>query len=150
MKNYMPFIAICLFFALLLSGCAGTNSSKFTYNNTYKPNMSVNDEKCYDSSVMLNLDIKSAKAVAKKVLTEFDTEITEETDTAIKADRIRRYGNGGGACCYGGEELGVNLQQVDANNTFITVTTKTGWRGYPMQGGSVMQIYRQNDKTGCD
>ena len=66
------------------------------------------------------------KKIAKKVLIALDSKITEETDTSIKAQRNRYIGVFVGS---GGEELAINLKEIDSSKTFITATTKTGFVG---------------------
>jgi hypothetical protein len=132
MKYPMLTIPIYICLALLVSGCVGTTSSKFAYNDKYIPGIPINDAKCYDGSVLLPLDIESAYAVARKMVAEFDTEITYESGTTIRAIRNLRFKDGAGRS--GGEELRVNLQKIDGKNTFITVTTRTGIAGGATQG----------------
>ncbi len=112
--------------AVVITGCAGTNVSNFSYDNNYKVNIPVKGEKCYDASVLLGVDIKNAKDIAKKVIVALDSTIAEETDTSIKAQRNRHVGLLVGS---GGEELFVNLKAVGDNKTFVTATTKTGFVG---------------------
>ncbi len=112
--------------SVIVSGCAGTHASKFMYNEGYGINEPVKGEKCYDASVLLGVDMKRAKDIARKVTIALDSTITEETDTSIKAQRNRHIGLFVGS---GGEELAVNLQEVDAGKTFISATTKTGFVG---------------------
>ena len=110
---------------VIMSGCAGTYISKFTYNETYKVNKPVRGGGCYDASVLLGVDMTRAKDIAKKVILAHDSTITDESDTFIKAQRNRHFG----IVCRGGEELTINLRKVDNNKTFITATTKTGFIG---------------------
>jgi len=118
-------VVICSF-VVLMSGCAGTHVSKFSYSESYNVNEPVKGEECYDASVLLGVDMTRAKDIAKKVIIALDSEITEETDTSIKAQRNRHIGVFVGS---GGEELAVNLKKIDNNKTFITATTKTGFVG---------------------
>jgi hypothetical protein len=113
-------------FVVFMSGCAGTHVSEFTYNENYNVNEPVKGEGCYDASVLLSVDMASAKDIAKKVIIALDSTITEETDTSIKAQRNRHIGVFVGS---GGEELAVNLKKIDNNKTFISATTKTGFVG---------------------
>ena len=113
-------------FVAIMSGCAGTSVSKYSYNENYNVNVPVKGEKCYDASVLLGVDLARAKDIAKKVIIAIDSTINEETDTVIKAQRNRHIGVFVGS---GGEELAVNLQKIDSNKTFVSVTTKTGFVG---------------------
>jgi hypothetical protein len=113
-------------FVAIMSGCAGTSVSKYSYNENYNVNVPVKGEKCYDASVLLGVDLARAKDIAKKVIIAIDSTINEETDTVIKAQRNRHIGVFVGS---GGEELAINLQKIDSNKTFVSVTTKTGFVG---------------------
>jgi hypothetical protein len=113
-------------FVAIMSGCAGTHVSKYSYNENYNVNEPVKGEKCYDASVLLGVNMQRAKDIAKKALIALDSKITEETDTSIKAQRNRYIGVFVGS---GGEELAVNLKEIDSNKTFISATTKTGFVG---------------------
>ena len=105
----------------IISGCAGTHVSKYSYDENYNVNEPVKGEKCYDASVLLGVDLKRAKDIAKKVVIALDSKITEETDTLIEAQRNRHIGVFVGS---GGEEIAVNLREIDSSKTFITATTK--------------------------
>jgi hypothetical protein len=111
---------------VIMSGCAGTQVSKYSYNETLIINEPVKDADCYDASVLLGVDIKRAKDIAKKVVIALDSTISEDTDTSIKAQRNRHIGLFVGS---GGEELAVILKEVDGKKTFISATTKTGFVG---------------------
>lgn len=124
-KSLFLFAFGCIFIAIM-SGCAGTLVSKFSYNENYNVNQPIKGEKCYDASVLLRVDIKRARDIAKKVIIALDSRITEETDISIRAQRNRHIGVFVGS---GGEELAVNLKEVDSNKTFISATTKTGFVG---------------------
>ncbi len=113
-------------FVAIISGCAGTHVSKFSYNENSVVNEPVKGGKCYDASVLLGVDVNRAKDIAKKVIIALDSKISEETDTSIKAQRNRHIGVFVGS---GGEELAVNLKEIDSNKTFISATTKTGFVG---------------------
>ncbi|MFZ6656893.1 hypothetical protein [Undibacterium sp. TJN19] len=91
-----------------------------------KANQITKSDDCYDASVLLEKDLNTSKTIAKKVLTGVNATVSSETDTVIKAQRNRNIGLVVGS---GGEELFVNLKSVSAANTFITVTTKTGFVG---------------------
>jgi hypothetical protein len=110
----------------LLSSCAGTQVSKFSYSETLKINEPIKGEGCYDASVVLGENIIRAKDIAKKVIVALDSTITEETATSIKAQRNRHIGLFVGS---GGEELAVNLKEIDSKKTFIAATTQTGFVG---------------------
>lgn len=109
------------------TGCAGTQVSRFTYSNdAYKVNVPVKDEGCYDASVLLASDAARTKDVAGKVVVALDSTVTESSETAIRAQRNRHVGVFVGS---GGEELAIAWKPVDANKTFVTATTKTGFVG---------------------
>jgi hypothetical protein len=110
----------------MLSGCGGTHVSKYTFNDTYKTNIPVKDENCYDASILLGVNSKRAKDISEKVLIAIDSTIEENTDTVLKAQRNRHVGVFVGS---GGEELAINLKALDDKSTFATVTTKTGFVG---------------------
>ncbi len=124
-RSISVLIVVCSF-VLIMSGCAGTHVSKFTYDENYTVNEPVKGEGCYDASVLLGEDMARAKDIAKKVIIALDSTITEETETSIKAQRNRHIGVFVGS---GGEELAVNLKKIDNNKTFISATTKTGFVG---------------------
>lgn len=125
-KNKLFSLIVVFGFVAIMSGCAGTHVSKYSYNENYNVNEPVKREKCYDASVLLGVNMQRAKDIAKKALIALDSKITEETDTLIKAQRNRHVGVFAGS---GGEELAVNLKEIDSNKTFITATTKTGLVG---------------------
>ena len=118
-------VVVCSF-VIIMSGCAGTHVSKFSYNESYNVNEPIKGEGCYDASVLLGVDMKRAKDIAKKVVIALDSKITEETDTSINAQRNRHIGVFVGS---GGEELAINLKEIDNSKTFISATTKTGFVG---------------------
>lgn len=121
-------IRIALLLAVVAtSGCAGTHVSKFTYSSdTYKVNVPVKDEGCYDASVLLGSDAARTRDVANKVVVALDSTVTESTDTSLHAERNRHVGVFVGS---GGEELAVQWKAVDGSKTFVTATTKTGFVG---------------------
>ncbi len=124
-KNVLLLVIVFSLIAII-SGCAGTQTSKFSYDETYKINEPMKGDKCYDASVLLGAKFQEAKDIAKKVIIALDSTITEELDTSIKAQRNRHIGVFVGS---GGEELTVNLKEIDSGKTFISVTTKTGFVG---------------------
>ena len=124
--NTSLYVLVACSFMAVISGCAGTQVSKFSYNDKYVVNQPVKDEKCYDASVLLGTDMARANDIAKKVIIGLDSTITEETNSSIKAQRNRHIGVFVGS---GGEELAVNLKEIDSNKTFISATTKTGFVG---------------------
>lgn len=136
MRSILVLIVICGIF-IIMSGCAGTDVSKFTYNENYKVNETIKGEGCYDASVLLGVDMVRAKDIAKKVIIALDSTITDESDTLIKAQRNRHIGVFVGS---GGEELQVNLKKIDDNKTFVTVTTKIGFVGAAGQKAWSCQI----------
>lgn len=115
-----------IFSAALLSGCAGMATSNQTYNEKYAINTPQKTEKCYDASVLLGANAERTKDVTKKVIVAIDATITEETTDTISAERNRHIGVFVGS---GGEELFVNWKAIDAEKTFVTVATKTGFVG---------------------
>jgi len=124
--NTSLYVLVVFSFMAAVSGCAGTQVSKFSYNDKYIVNQPVKDEKCYDASVLLGTDMARANDIAKKVVIGLDSQITEETNSSIRAQRNRHIGVFVGS---GGEELTVNLKEIDSNKTFISATTKTGFVG---------------------
>lgn len=125
--NKATSLLITSFFAgVILSGCAGVQVSKFAYDESYQANKPMKGEKCYDASVLLAVDINRARDIAKKVLVAVDSTISEETDTLIKAQRNRHIGVFIGS---GGEELSISLKETGENQTFMSITTKTGFVG---------------------
>ena len=125
-KNKLFSLVIVFGFVAIMSGCAGTHVSKYSYNENYNVNEPVKGEKCYDASVVLSVNMQKAKDIAKKTLIALDSKITEETDTSIKAQRNRHIGVFVGS---GGEELAVNLKEIETNKTFVSAATKTGFVG---------------------
>ena len=124
-KSLSLLVAVFCFVAII-SGCAGTHVSKISYDKISNINEPIKGDKCYDAAVLLGIDIKRAKDIAKKVIIALDSKITEEQGTSIKAQRNRHIGLFVGS---GGEELAVNLKEIDSNKTFISATTKTGFVG---------------------
>jgi hypothetical protein len=111
---------------VFLSGCAGVQVSKFTYDDSYQVNKPIKGEKCYDASVLLGVDINRARDIAKKALVAVDSTISEETDILIKAQRNRHIGVFVGS---GGEKISISLKEAGENKTFMAITTKTGFVG---------------------
>lgn len=109
-----------------ISGCAGVQTSSYSYNDSYKVNQPVKGDGCYDASVLLGKSPSDAKEIARKVLVAIDSTISEETETLINAQRNRHIGVFVGS---GGEELSIALQGASNDKTFVTVTTKTGFVG---------------------
>jgi len=118
------FSSLCC--CLLITGCAGTQTSKFGFSETNQINVPVKDESCYDASVLLGANIKKSQEVAKKVLIGLDSTIEEETPTHIKAQRNRYVGFFVGS---GGEILIIQLKEISDEKTFATATTQTGFVG---------------------
>lgn len=115
-----------IFSAALISGCAGMATSSQTYNEQYMLNTPKKTEKCYDASVLLGANVERTKDVTKKVLVAVDATISEETGNTISAQRNRHIGVFVGS---GGEELFINWKAIDAEKTYVTVATKTGFFG---------------------
>ncbi|ARU54612.1 hypothetical protein OLMES_0509 [Oleiphilus messinensis] len=109
-----------------LAGCAGTQVSKYNYDETLSINTPQKSEKCYDASILVSENLTGARDISKKVVIALDSTIAEEKENYIKADRNRHVGLMVGS---GGEEIFVNLKKIDERKTFITVTTKTGFVG---------------------
>ena len=145
-KKPLCLLVVCGFI-LIMSGCAGTNVSKFSYNENYNVNEPVKGEKCYDASVLLGVNMNRAKDIAKKVIIALDSKITEETDTSIKAKRNQYIGVFVGS---GGEELAVNLKEIDSNKIFISATTKTGFVGGAGQKAWSCQIIDEMVKMAAE
>lgn len=112
--------------AISLVGCAGVETSKYAYTPALKVNQITKSDDCYDASVLLGKDLNTSKTIAKKVLTGVNAKIESDINNTIKAQRVSSIGLFVGS---GGEDLFLNLKSVSAENTFITVTTKTGFVG---------------------
>ncbi|MFZ6734634.1 hypothetical protein ACO0LG_22075 [Undibacterium sp. Ji42W] len=112
--------------AVSLVGCAGVETSKYAYTPGLQVNQISKSSDCYDASVLLGKDLSTSKAIAKKVLTGVNATVESDANNTIKAQRNRSIGLVVGG---GGEELFLNLKNVSAENTFITITTKTGFVG---------------------
>lgn len=110
----------------LTSGCAGMATSGLSYDEQYRVNTPKKTEACYDASVLLGANVERTKDVTKKVLVAVDASIGEETANSIAAQRNRHIGVFVGS---GGEELFVNWKAIEAEKTFVTVATKTGFVG---------------------
>jgi hypothetical protein len=109
-----------------IAGCAGIETSKYSYDPSYKVNQANKGEGCYDASVLLDKNAADSKDMAKKILVAIDSTITSEADNVIRAERNRHIGLFVGS---GGEELSVMLKEVPGSKTFVTATTKTGFVG---------------------
>lgn len=119
-------LASSILAAASLTGCAGLETSKFSYNQSYKTNEIVKGEGCYDASVLLGKNSAASKDIAKKVLVAIDSTIVLDGANELKAERNRHIGVLVGS---GGEELSVKFNEVSSNSTFVTATTKTGFVG---------------------
>lgn len=119
---------LCILFALstMMLGCAGTMTSSFKYNDNFRINEPQKGESCYDAAVLLGVDLKRAKDIAKKAISGVDATINKETENSIEAQRNRYIGVFVGS---GGEELVVELKKIDDTKTFVTAATKTGFVG---------------------
>ena len=137
-RLFQLLIAICIAFGI--SSCAGVKTSSYSFNDTYKPNVPVKGEGCYDAAVLLNKSIAEARDISKKVLVGIDSTISEETATTLKAQRNRHIGVFVGS---GGEELEIALKEVSSNMTFVTAATKTGFTGGAGQKAWSCQIIDQ-------
>lgn len=119
-------VAGVAFSMVLISGCAGMATSGLTYDEQYKLNVPKKTEKCYDASVLLGANVERTIEVTKKVLVAVDATIGEETANSISAQRNRHIGVFVGS---GGEELFVSWKAIEAEKTFVTIATKTGFVG---------------------
>jgi hypothetical protein len=126
MKKPAILTALIVCFIVTLSGCGGTKVSRFSYDESYQINQTNKSEDCYDSSILLGVDIHRAKDISMKVIVAIDATILEESMTFIKAQRNRHIGIFVGS---GGEQLFITLQEISINSSFISVATKTGFVG---------------------
>ena len=131
------FISAVASLCFIITGCAGTQVSSFSYNKDYGVNEPKKANKCYDASVLLGVDIARAKEISKRVIVAVDATTTEETDTSIKAQRNRHIGLFVGS---GGEELFINLKKIDNNKTFVTAATNMTFVGCAGQKAWSCQI----------
>lgn len=125
-QGKLSILTTSLIVSIGISGCAGVQTSSFTYSDSYKPNQPVKGDGCYDASVLLSKSPVETKQIAKKALVAIDSSINEETDTLLKAQRNRHIGVMVGS---GGEELSVAMKGISVNSTFVTATTATGFVG---------------------
>ncbi|MBI5016914.1 MAG: hypothetical protein HZB55_15705 [Deltaproteobacteria bacterium] len=126
--------------AAIISSCAGVKTSSYSFNDTYKTNIPIKGDGCYDAAVLLDKSFADSKEISKKVLAAIDSTISEETATRLTAQRNRHMGVFVGS---GGEELLVTLQEVSGNRTFVTAATKTGLVGGAGQKAWSCQIVDQ-------
>lgn len=127
MRNTTVALAAFAGCALLLTGCAGTGTSKYSPSSAqYVVNQPVKDADCYDASVMLGVGQARALDISKKVLVALDSTIQSESAEELFATRNRHIGAFVGS---GGEELRIRMAPVNAQQTFVTTTTKTGFVG---------------------
>jgi hypothetical protein len=121
-------IVLCIFVAIstMMLGCAGTLKSNFNYTSNLRINEPQKGGSCYDAAVLLGVDLKRGRDVAKKVLSGLDATISRDTESLIEAQRNRHIGLFIGS---GGEELVIELKKIDDNKTFVTAATKTGFVG---------------------
>jgi len=132
--------SICIFAAsLILVGCAGVQTSRHSYSDSYKANEPVKAEGCYDASVLLTKGIRESADISAKVLAAVDSTVSERTESQIKAQRNRHIGLLIGS---GGEELTIELK-ASPRGTFVTVATKTGFVGGAGQKAWSCQIVDQ-------
>lgn len=136
-RTVLPVIGV---WVAALSSCAGVETSNFSYNSSYQVGLPAYGENCYDASVLLARTMADTKQISEKVLAAMDASISQESDTAIKAQRNRHIGVVVGS---GGEELAITLQAVSANRTFVTATTKTGMLGGAGQQAWSCEIVKQ-------
>jgi hypothetical protein len=125
-RERVLFLGAAIFTVALVSGCAGTQVSKFQYNQGYRENMPQKAPECFDASVLLGADMERSRDIAKKVMAALDATIEEEKESVIKAQRNRHWGVFVGS---GGEVLVITLKKVDEKRTFVTATTETGFVG---------------------
>lgn len=133
----LPILAVSV--SAFVAGCAGVQTSSYSYNESYKPNQAVKGEGCYDASVLIEKDLGQATEIATKVLSAVDSTISEKSESQIKAQRNRHIGVFVGS---GGEELLITFKQAQ-RGTFITVATKTGFVGGAGQKAWSCQIVDQ-------
>lgn len=120
-------LAIILFILCsTIFGCAGTLTSKFKHDDSFRINEPQKQESCYDAAVLLGVDMKRGMDIAKKVIVGLDATISKETENSIEAQKNRHIGVFIGS---GGEELVIQLNKIDDAKTFVTATTKTGFVG---------------------
>jgi hypothetical protein len=124
----------------VLAGCAGVPTSTHSYNESYKPNLPMKSDGCYEASVVLAKGVADSAAIATKALSAVDASVTEKTPTQIRAQRNRQIGLFVGS---GGEELNVTLRPVSNSSTFVAVATKTGFVGGAGQKAWSCQIVDQ-------
>ncbi len=112
--------------AAVLSACGGMTTSNMAYNNQMQVNAPQKAEGCYDAAVLLGTNLERAKDITKKVLVAVDAHVEAEKPESIMAQRNRHIGLLVGS---GGEELFVNWNSINADKTYVTVATKTGFVG---------------------
>jgi hypothetical protein len=133
-------LGMAIAITVIVSACAGVKTSSYSFNDTYKTNVPTKGDGCYDTAVLLDKKIAESMEISKKVLAAFDSKISKETKTTLKALRNRHVGVFVGS---GGEELLITLQEVSENKTFVTVATKTGFVGGAGQKAWSCQIVEQ-------
>jgi len=133
-------LGIAIAITVLVSACAGVQTSSYSFNDAYKTNVPTKGDGCYDAAVLLDKNIGESMEISKKVLAAVDSTISEETNTTLKAQRNRHIGVFVGS---GGEELVITLKEVSGNRTFVTVATKTGFVGGAGQKAWSCQIVDQ-------
>lgn len=117
-KGRILLLCFMIFVMVTISGCIkrdGTLVSRYTYNESYQLNVPVKDGDCHDASVLLASDIKKAKEIAIKVLSNASSEIIKETDDYLQVRTGHPYR----------AILTVNLNEIESNKTFVTVSAKT-------------------------
>lgn len=133
-------LGIAIAFTVLVSACAGVQTSTYSFNDTYRVNVPTKGSGCYDAAVLLDKTIGESMEISKKVLVAVDSTISEETKTTLKAQRNMHMGV---FVSSGGEELLITLKEVSGNKTFATVATKTGFVGGAGQKAWSCQITDQ-------
>jgi len=130
MKNFRPTLhSLFIFFAFFLSGCGGTYKSQFIFNEKFIENKPVKGEKCFDAAVLLSLGLENSIPCLKDIVANINSTVTSFSSNDMGAELKAQRKRGGFVQGGGGEELSVNLIKIDCNRTFVTVTTKTGFRG---------------------
>jgi hypothetical protein len=112
--------------AALISGCAGMDTSKMKYSSELRVNEPQKSKDCYDAAVLLQANAERTKDITTKVLVAIDAVLRTDEPGLIKAERLRHVGVFVGS---GGEEIFVNYAAMQANETYVTVATKTGFVG---------------------
>jgi hypothetical protein len=126
MKNQV-LKSVFYFTVLLLITACGSNKSQFIYTEKYAPLQSIKNETCSDAAVLLNKSLKETKDIALKTLSFYDGAILEQKEYVITAKRKIRSGF---IAQSGGETITIEMSNIDATRTFVTIATEKGFVGY--------------------